>query len=501
MKLSVIYNVARADLLERTRRFSYVAVCAAAVFFAFFSIPDTEAPMVSIVMEPSIFSQGTNPSWIPIAIALCGGLLFPIMGFSYVKNNICMDRNNGFLYLMQSMNMKKTNYVFGKFISNLILLTLMWILVILSASIVLLLQFPKEQIGFYDFISPFFSIYPGIVFASAFAVCLETISLFRNKNGNAVGITMLFAMFLINYLNINSSSFLFRIFDFSSYRWIMDSINHSVVPIIGRTVQETGILVPGGMFAGSTGSQDLVFHGLVYSKQYLLDKMTLIAISLLLVFLAILFLETMEKEQRKFSIKTKEKSRSKTVKKYAAGQFTSELRMLFKDRSNGWWFLISCLWVTSFLMPIEYVQGYIWIIMLLFSVVIFSQMGCREYENGMAEYLVTIKFALYKQIIYTYIGGVLFLLFLTLPLIIRFLLAAKFSYVISYLVFSCFIPALACFSGEYFKTRRPFETVYLLLCFLLINLPAFLFLVSNTFIMLAGTILLLPAVIYKRAKK
>lgn len=40
--------------------------------------------------------------------------------------------------------------------------------------------------------------------------------------------------------------------------------------------------------------------------------------------------------------------------------------------------------------------------------------------------------------------------------------------------FSFFVPALACFLGEYTKSRRVFETIYLLICFLLINIPTFL---------------------------
>ena len=57
MKLSIIYQIAKADLLERTRRFSFLAICAVAMFLAFFSVPDVEAPFVSIAMEPNIFSQ------------------------------------------------------------------------------------------------------------------------------------------------------------------------------------------------------------------------------------------------------------------------------------------------------------------------------------------------------------------------------------------------------------------------------------------------------------
>ena len=66
MKPYIIYQVMKADLLERARRPSFLAMCISAMFLAFFSVPDVEAPFVSICMEPGIFRQGSNASWIPI---------------------------------------------------------------------------------------------------------------------------------------------------------------------------------------------------------------------------------------------------------------------------------------------------------------------------------------------------------------------------------------------------------------------------------------------------
>lgn len=150
MKLYIIYQILKADLLERTRRFSFLIICIFSMFLAFFSVPDIEAPLVSICMEPNIFNQGSNSSWISITIALCGGILFPMIGFSFVKNNISMDRNNGLLYSMQSMNMKRENYIIGKFLSNLFILTVMWIFVLVGATLMIPFQFPNQPLNIYD---------------------------------------------------------------------------------------------------------------------------------------------------------------------------------------------------------------------------------------------------------------------------------------------------------------------------------------------------------------
>lgn len=298
MKPYIIYQVMKADLLERVRRSSFLAMCVFAMFLAFFSVPDVEAPLVSICMEPGIFSQGSNPSWIPIAIALSGGVLFPMIGLSFVKNNISMDRESGLLYCLQSMNMKKGNYIIGKFLSNLSMLTVMWLFVMLGAALMLPFRFPDQPLPFYDFISPFIGIYPGIVFAAAFAVLLESVPFISSKAGNAVGLTALFVMFLVNYSASGYDNPLLGAFDYGNYRWVMDSIDDAVVSVIGRGVRETGILVPGGMFAGSKGGQELVFHGLLWNWQYLMEKIILTAISMMFVLAAVILLETAEKNKK-----------------------------------------------------------------------------------------------------------------------------------------------------------------------------------------------------------
>lgn len=499
MNWNIIYQVLKADLLERTRKFSFFVLCAAAVFLAFFSIPNIEAPFVSIAIEPNIFSQGTNPSWIPITIALCGGILFPIIGLSYIKSNISVDRNTGFLYMIQSMNMKKSHYIIGKFFSNLIVLTFIWILVIISAIVMICIQFPNQQIRLYDFISPFLSLYTGIIFVAAFSIFLESIFLLSNKFGNAIGITILFVIFLINYINSSSEYFLFRIFDFSSYRWIMDSINNSVIPSIGRSVKETGILVPGGIFADSIGKQELMFHGLIMSYSYVIDKIIFIIVCFLLVFLAIILLESNEQKKVDYIKKSKLLYTKKIHKNYNK-QFILELQIIFNDMSKYWFLLFVCLWISTIFVPLKYVQGYIWILLLIISVPVFSQMGCREYEYGLTDYFKTIKSALLKQIVYSYLCGVIFLFIITCPVIVRTLSTRNYLSSISYMLCSFFIPAFACFLGEYFKSKRVFETIYLIVCFLLINAPSFLFIDYVNGAMIFGTIILLTLTWIRRKR-
>ena len=94
--------------------------------------------------------------------------------------------------------------------------------------------------------------------------------------------------------------------------------------------------------------------------------------------------------------------------------------------------------------------------------------------------------------------GVVILFMLSAPAAIRCFLEQKFLCSFCYIVFSLFVPALACFSGECSRSRRAFETVYLLICFLLLNMPSFLFQGYVAAVMLAGTVVFLSIALMKR---
>jgi hypothetical protein len=359
------------------------------------------------------------------------------------------------------------------------------------------LQFPKYTISLYDFITPFLGIYPGILFASAVAVLFECLLGKKLKNVNAAGITALFLLFLLTYKNRSSPLFIFRLMDFGGYRWITDSINESVIPIIGRPVATTGMLVPQGMFTQNNGVTELVFHGIANNAGYLLDKIALLIFCILLTFVSVTVLENKEKGINLFKPKYSPKKEELKSPSYS-NLFWNELKIMFRDQTKGWWTLIITLWVISAFMPLNFAQNYIWIALLAVSASIFSQMGSREHEDGMMDFFITINHFPSKIILYSYAAGILYYLFLTAPILVRNIALGNAYSALCYIAFGTAIPAAACFLGDSLKSRRPFETIYLSFCFLLINIPDFLFIKPFPILMLLGAILLLFVTVLKR---
>lgn len=103
-----------------------------------------------------------------------------------------------------------------------------------------------------------------------------------------------------------------------------------------------------------------------------------------------------------------------------------ECRLLLKSLLKSCLIVNAGLWIYSLFAPLQYVQGYLWIIMLVCSVTLFSQMGCREHENSLTECFVTIKFSLVRQAVYSYLWGVVILLMLSAPVAVRCFMEQKF---------------------------------------------------------------------------
>ena len=111
-----------------------------------------------------------------------------MIGLSFVKNNISMDRESGLLYNLQSMNMKKGNYVIGKFLSNLSVLTVMWLFVMLGAALMLPFRFTDQPLPFYDFSVPLSASVRGLFLSLLLQSCWRAYPLSAARPGMLPGL-------------------------------------------------------------------------------------------------------------------------------------------------------------------------------------------------------------------------------------------------------------------------------------------------------------------------
>ena len=273
----IMYEIAKADFLERVRRFSFIVMIALTLISVFFVVPNPDAVVSSITINPAEFAQSSDVSWVLFATSVCAGLFFPIIGVAYIKNAIDTDRTYGMIDLIQTSSTQRTAYLFGKLVSNCFLLLILWIVLILGALIMSVIKFPNNTISVKMLVIVFLGMLPNILFCAAIAVIWEIIPVFRNKSGKIMG-TVFFFFLMIMSMTVSMIVSLFRMetclgycFDVTNLLWNIQNVENIVFPISGNHANVT-ILSGGDANLNDSRLPALLLDNLRFSKEFLIGK-------------------------------------------------------------------------------------------------------------------------------------------------------------------------------------------------------------------------------------
>ncbi len=481
-----VWGVARADFLEHVRQFSFIAFCALVVFFTFWFVPRTTG-FTALVIEPGVFLQGSDPSWVPMSAAMCGGIMLCLFGFAYIINSVQYDQKSGVLSLLRTSPTKRAAYLFGKLISDTLLLLCLLAAMMAGSFLIMEIRFPGQFLSLWDFFSPFLCVVPGLVFVSAFALLMECAPLFRRRSGLSIALFLCLSVTILTLAAMDINPYrLISVFDFSGYLWMRDSISAAACSVTGRSLTKISLFT--NFHAAGTSLKVLAFHGLIPSVSYLIDKLALLAASALVTLLASCLLPKTEKvflvsNFSPVSSKTKVSS-PPAVPVYRFGLFCAELRKMLGSQPVFWWVCAAGLWIACLFSPMDTVRNTLFVLVFAWLIPVFSRMGCMEHQSGMMAILRPVPGAMVRQAVACWQAGAVISLIAVLPALVRLLFLADGAGFLSALIFALFVPSMAFFLGEWCASNRAFEILLLILCFLALNAPALL--IANQFSISSG---------------
>ena len=326
-----IWFIALSDLKERTRRLSFLALCALSVLAAFLFVPDSEAEMTSIAVDADYFLQGTNWTWIPMASALCTGMLLPIAGFFYLRNTLSFDGKTGMVALVYTSPVRRVNYLAGKYISNLLLLTLVLIVVVISSLCMTLMHFPGSGFSVLHFLSFFVSILPGIFLCAAVALAAEAVPLFQGRSGSWLAGVLFFVMYIvcISLLVDDPQGVMARFLDMTGFVWLKDGIDQSVYSVTGRPAQ-VALGVHQDIEVSHRELSELFFQSLPFTSKRVLEKGVMIVGGIVISIAASVILPRYESGKKTRMISEKKRRDSN-----GHGLFATEVIQTFRNCSDG----------------------------------------------------------------------------------------------------------------------------------------------------------------------
>src|ERR1700689_3260667 len=177
----ILYQLARADFLERVRRYSFLFTMGISLSLGY------AAATGRLVMRVNDSRGVFNSAWIGGLMALVSTTFLSLAGFYVVKNTIERDRLTRVGEILASTPMSKTLYVMGKAISNFVVLAAMAGILAISGIIMQFWHAEDPHVDLWKLLAPFLLIaLPAMAVVAAIAVLFETIPWLRGGFGNIV---------------------------------------------------------------------------------------------------------------------------------------------------------------------------------------------------------------------------------------------------------------------------------------------------------------------------
>ena len=145
----VLYHLARADFLERVRRYSFLFTLGTAVYFGYLAA--TGRIMLRLGNMRGIY----NSAWIGALMSLVVTTFLSLVGFYVVKNTIERDRSTRVGQILASTPMSKFLYVIGKVLSNFAVFAVMVTILALSGIVMQALRGEDPHIELWKLLAPF----------------------------------------------------------------------------------------------------------------------------------------------------------------------------------------------------------------------------------------------------------------------------------------------------------------------------------------------------------
>lgn len=475
--LRVIYHLARADFLERVRRYSFLVVLGLVVLLGY----QTAVGNVRLQLGP--YRGEFNPAWIAGMISIIATFFLGWFGFYVVKGSVARDRETGVGQIMATTPMSRPFYMLGKWISNFVVLMTMIIILMIFGFVIQLINAESTQVDLWSYISPFlFIVMPLMAMVAAAAVLFEAIPFLSGGFGNVV---YFFAFVMIIPFAMESK--------------IVET-NPAVEPLgmallksdMSQEVLQVfpdydGSFMLGGLETAITGT--FTWTGIDWTSSVIVTRLAYIGLAVSIALLAALFFDRFDPSRAKprktrtrsaaspstpevVSISQAVPAVSLTPLNRAANRFSflnvliAELKLLLKGQ-RWWWYVGAVgLIIASLVNSVELTRQYVLPLAWVWPVLLLSPLGNREARDNVQQLAFSSAAPLMRQLPAQGIAGFTVLLILGSGAALQFIVNGQSAVLLAFFSGALFIISLALALGVWSRTSKPFEIVYVSLWYL-----------------------------------
>jgi len=463
----VLYQMVRADFLERTRRYSFLVTLASALYLAY----AVAAEKVWIVVGNG-YRGVYNSAWIGALMAICCSTFLSLVGFYIVKNSVQRDVDTRVGQILAATPMRKDFYTLAKTLSNFAVLGCMVVVLMLAAVVMQRLMAEPNSFSLWKLWAPFLLMaLPTMLITSSLAVLFESLPVLRGGVGNVIYFFLWTTLLALGATGSDDPAGLQLLY--RSTREALQAIDPSSQERFNFS------LTIGGEHAVRT----FPWGGIDWTGRVLLFRAVWIAAAVGIALLASIFFHRFDPARSLFRRRTQkavatpqEATTTASAMRGAAIHLTplsgsregnpflqlviSELRLMLKGQ-RWWWYAVALgLLIGELVSPGAMVRGGFLIAAWIWPMLLWSQMGCREARHNTGALLFSCERSLTRQFPAVWSAGVLVSLLTGAGVGIRLLLAADWHSFAAWVAGAAFIPSIALALGSWTGSSKTFEALY-----------------------------------------
>ncbi len=403
--------------------------------------------------------------------------------FFLVTGGIKKDIDTEVGLIIATTPISNFGYLLSKMLSNfLVLMTIMGSTFVISIGM-FFLRSSGYPFVISDFIVPFILLaLPALLFISAIAVVGEV---FLGKRAilQYIGFVFLFGA-IMGHAKGETNDTIAVITDPFGIRTMTTSIQNQVAKEFHTHVD--GVSMGFTFHKKENAFRTFTWQGITWTPVFILSRFLWIAISLVLVYISSFFFHRFDFKQpvQKKKKATKYANHAPSIPTASAGismaalppiiknysiipLIKTELMLLIRKGSKWFWLISAGLCVSMLFAPLNIAHTYLLPVLWFLQVTRLSELATKEKTNRLHYFTWSSYKPLQRMLPAQILAGVVLMLTLAMPLIVRYILVLNGFAVVNILLGAVFIVLLAVCMGIVSGGKKLYEIVFFLLTYLL----------------------------------
>lgn len=483
----VVARLAWADVLERTRRPSYLVSLLVMAWLAHGMLPDSTAGYRTFSMQGR-FRPAYGPEWVGALVGTMSGLYFVLVGFYLVKGAVERDRATGVGQILAASRVSRWHYVAGKTLSNVVVLSSM-LLVALGVALVTQ-QLLGEDRTFAPLATalPLFSAALPVAFVvAAGAVLFECVPWLAGGLGNIAWFVLVMVAMATGILDAESKAAGHA--DLLGFAPIARSTYAALHALHPEVPVDTKALAMGvnidEHWRGVT-QQTFPWHGFAWDAPLVLGRLIWLGLALAMTALAALVFDRFDRRAAsraaaprglrapawlaRFAERTRVRDASParvsalapaTRGSATMGLVRAELALLVHGQPGFWWFGIAGLAIATLLAPLDAVRQGLLPVLGIWPVLALSPLGAREKQHGTEALLLSTPRPVTRPLVAAWLAGALVFAAPGAFAMLRFAASGHAELAAGWLAGGALVSALALALGTWTGGGKFFEVLLL----------------------------------------